>query len=340
MGRRRRVREMERRLAELDEWDRRYGLGGAPPGHPSARDTVPWRYHSPEGAPPVGAFRPVPVARPARRRRRRWPAVVMVLALVGGGVLALEHPERVREGVGQAVAAGRSVLGTTAPDRTAPDGPGAGLTDRIVDLARVPAPSGWAPASGDRVLPPVQVRDTGSHAFVARQPGTDLPVGFSPCEVVEVEVNPDRAPDGYVELVAGSLLRLTAASGLQLVLVGETTERWADRAREVGAPVLVSWADAEEVPELAGPVAGLGGALTLSGPSGVWAAGGRVVLDVDVDLLPEQQAALLDHELAHVLGLDHVDDPGELMAPTNVGVTSFGPGDLEGLARLGAIPCA
>lgn len=335
---------MQRRLAELDEWDRRYGVGGAPPGHPSARDTAPWRYHSPEGASPVAVFPPAPA--PVRRRRRRWPGALALLGLVGGGVLALEHPEQVRAVAGQALQAGQSVLGTSVPSDGAPD-PAvpagddvAGLTDTLVDLVRVPAPSGWAPASGDRVLPPVQVQDTGSFAFVAMQPGTDLPVGFSPCEVVQVEVNPDRAPDGYGELVVGSLERLTAATGVQLQLVGETTDTWEDRAREVGAPVLVSWADAEEVPELAGPVAGLGGALTLSGPSGVWAAGGRVVLDVDVDLLPEQQAALLDHELAHVLGLDHVDDLGELMAPTNVGVTSFGPGDLAGLARLGAIPCA
>lgn len=339
---------MQRRLAELDEWDRRYGLGGAPPGHPSARDTTPWRYHSPGGAPPVGALRPVRSPVRPGRRRRRLPSVLVLLVLVGAGAVALEHPERVRGAAEQALRAGQSVLGTSVPpgsqqDAPVPDGEvSSGLTDTLVDLVRVPAPSGWAPASGERVLPPVQVRDTGSFAFVATQPGTDLPVGFSPCEVVQVEVNPDDAPDGHDELVAGSLERLTAASGLRLELVGETTDTWADRAREVGAPVLISWADADEVPELAGPVAGLGGALTLSGSSGVWAAGGRVVLDVDVDvdLLPEQRAALLDHELAHVLGLDHVDDPGELMAPTNVGVTSFGPGDLQGLARLGAIPCA
>lgn len=48
---------------------------------------------------------------------------------------------------------------------------------------------------------------------------------------------------------------------------------------------------------------------------------------------------MLDHELAHVLGLGHVDTPGELMMPVNTGQTHFGPGDLAGLARLGAIPC-
>jgi predicted Zn-dependent protease len=49
--------------------------------------------------------------------------------------------------------------------------------------------------------------------------------------------------------------------------------------------------------------------------------------------------AILMHELGHVVGLAHVDDPGELMYDDNVGRTSFGPGDLRGLAALGRAPC-
>lgn len=46
------------------------------------------------------------------------------------------------------------------------------------------------------------------------------------------------------------------------------------------------------------------------------------------------------HEIAHVVGLSHVDEPTELMAATNSGQIDFGPGDREGLARLGSLPCA
>ena len=49
--------------------------------------------------------------------------------------------------------------------------------------------------------------------------------------------------------------------------------------------------------------------------------------------------AIVDHEFGHVVGLDHVSDPGELMYQSNVGMTDYGPGDLEGMARLGSIPC-
>ena len=50
--------------------------------------------------------------------------------------------------------------------------------------------------------------------------------------------------------------------------------------------------------------------------------------------------AIVMHELGHVVGLGHVDDPQELMDAENVGRTSFGPGDLRGLSRLGQGPCS
>jgi hypothetical protein len=45
------------------------------------------------------------------------------------------------------------------------------------------------------------------------------------------------------------------------------------------------------------------------------------------------------HELAHLVGLTHVADSGQLMYADNNGQTGFGAGDLEGLRRLGGGPC-
>lgn len=198
---------------------------------------------------------------------------------------------------------------------------------------------GWRPATGERVLPPVEPDTVGAYSFLGAQPGTDEPVGFSPCGSIEVVVNPDGAPDGYAELVQGSLDRISAASGLHLLLVGQTGEEWVDEPRGAGLPVLVTWADRHAIPRL-GESAGFAGPSWHTGPDGRWWTGsGQVV--VDPMLLPTREAisAVLDHEFAHVVGLGHVGDPTELMSPVNTGQFSFGPGDLAGLAALGSIPC-
>ncbi len=46
------------------------------------------------------------------------------------------------------------------------------------------------------------------------------------------------------------------------------------------------------------------------------------------------------HEIAHVIGLDHVAEPTELMAVRNNGQVELGPGDRQGLAKLGSLHCS
>jgi predicted Zn-dependent protease len=45
------------------------------------------------------------------------------------------------------------------------------------------------------------------------------------------------------------------------------------------------------------------------------------------------------HELGHVLGLGHVQDPSQLMYPAHHGQATYGPGDLAGLAAEGDGAC-
>ena len=111
--------------------------------------------------------------------------------------------------------------------------------------------------------------------------------------------------------------------------------------------MVIGVADADEIRSLAGDVAGLGGSGSARDTLGRdYFVTGSIALDTDVFDSPssgperDNLQAIVDHEFGHVVGLDHVEDTGELMYESNLGQVDYGPGDLEGMARLGSIPCA
>lgn len=167
------------------------------------------------------------------------------------------------------------------------------------------------------------------------------PVTWACGATIELEVNPEGAPERYADLVASAVATVDEASGFSLEVVGETQDRtFTDRER---GPVLVGWADEEEVPALAGGIAGLGGPVFLVGPrGGSQAVGGVVVVDRD---LPRgwwrgvDEEAVLTHELLHVLGLGHTEDQDQLMAARHTGQEGLGDGDRAGLAALEEHAC-
>ncbi len=287
-----------------------------------APDAVPFRAWSPAG-PPYRARRSGFV--------RGLLSVVLVLALaLGAAALTGELPWE------------RPAPGT---DHAAGGGPGGPAGDRPTPgREAAPAPLGR----------PGAAPGTGSHAFTEHQADGVTPVAYDPCRPVHYVVAAEGAPPDADRLVAEAVARVSAATGLQFVADGTTDETWSDhrpayqpdRYGDRWAPVLVSWATPEQVPALDGPVAGLGGSRAHSA-GGPWVyVTGAVTLDADwtSGTLPtpwgrDAVRAVLVHELGHVLGLDHVDDPGELMSPTNEGRVDLGPGDLTGLARLGRGVC-
>jgi Matrixin len=251
---------------------------------------------------------PFPRAARSRRRRTSGPVLpsLLVTALLMGGIIALSPSENLR-----------------ALRRLA------GFDDQRVGFV------------------PELVDGSGGYKFTRTQPGSDEPVAYDPCRAIEVVVNPQGAPANYDNLVDTALAHTSGATGLRFERIGLTDNRDLNRPSLGGerSPVLVSWATAGEVPELAGDVAGLGGSLAADPGTGrLRYVTGKVTLDADtfrkfgVAEAPFAQA-IVDHEFGHLVGLTHVDDPHELMYKDNVGVTTYGPGDREGLARLGRVDC-
>lgn len=215
----------------------------------------------------------------------------------------------------------------------------------------VPRPE---PAAG-RQLPAVPVTTAGSHAFLHTD-DDGRPVGYDPCRPVSYVTNPAGRPAALEGVVHEAARVVGEAAGVLLVHEGDTDEPptmdrpliQPDRYGQDWAPILIAWSDEDAFPELTGQVAGIGGSAAVPGPTGEgrWLAAGRVVLDgPDLAAMLErpggadQARAIVLHELAHVLGLDHVDDPGELMHPLTRERSDLGPGDRQGLALLGQVAC-
>lgn len=191
--------------------------------------------------------------------------------------------------------------------------------------------------------------DGGEYAFASTQPNSKEPVSWNPCRPIRYVVNPASAPDNWEELVQESVADISAATGFVFRDTGTSDERdFSDRIDGLNRPlpVLIGWADPEEVPRLAGEVAGLGGSTYLERNGRRTYITGSIALDSGLfaELADERHGddlmrAIITHELGHVVGLDHVDDPDELMYEDNVGQSGLGPGDLEGLALLGSVDC-
>jgi hypothetical protein len=245
----------------------------------------------------------------------------------------------------------------------APHHAGAGrpgrLRERIrtvaVTLGTVGLVSGWVVLShGEPLGDPPEVRaGHGSHRYLAHLPGRpDQPVAYDPCRPIEIVVNSSQAPPGGDALFLAAVERVAAATGLVLDVTGHTQER-VTSARDGGwlsgrrVPVLVDWTSPERVPALAGDVAGVAGSTAVDVDTGrAHYVTGTVALDAAdlTDVLARrdgaaQVRAIIMHELGHLVGLDHVDDPAELMNEENLGLRHFGPGDRQGLARLGGGRC-
>jgi hypothetical protein len=201
-------------------------------------------------------------------------------------------------------------------------------------------------------VPPAVGSD--SYRFLAVN-GDGSPVGYSPCRPLHYVINDELAPAGSEHLVPDAISTISAATGIKFVYDGTTTELPSpqrppyqpDAYGERWAPILIAWTTPEVAPQLKGKVIGTGGSTHYGYDDGpkTFVTGG---LDLDAPQIADElldpdghlyATAVILHELSHVMGLDHVEDPTQLMYPEIGTPEGLSNGDLNGLYELGKAQC-
>lgn len=281
------------------------------------------------------------------RRRRWWPVLVLLASGAVLALLALPQAEPLRDWMVR-----------QSPQE--PSGLSWGPEPQVLltvdgDTVTVP-PLPDDAAAQPLARPPAAPPGQGGYAFQAVRDGA-APVAFDPCRPVHVVVNSALAPADGAEQLQRALTTMSEATGLVFVVDGATDEPAAadrapvqlDRYGNRWAPVLVAWTSPAQVPELAGDVLGLGGGIIYDHGDATRARYVSGLVLIDAPQIEEVPAAdrdrvaqlVLLHELGHLLGLDHVGDPAQVMHEGILdSMTGLGDGDRRGLAQLGQGLCS
>lgn len=214
---------------------------------------------------------------------------------------------------------------------------------------------GWpAAVAGALALGVVGWRGISHHAdpaYAFLNTADGRPVTYSSCKPVQVAVYPANGPADAIKVIQDAIDTMRSATGLNIVLVGAFgghAPNWNFGSAPIRPddPVAISWQDGRAIAELTDDIAGLGGSFIISGRNGTQhLASGTIALSRDeyARLAAKgdhaEEVAIVLHEFGHVFGLAHVDSSGELMNKHNLGRTTLGPGDLEGLRLAGHGPC-
>jgi len=179
------------------------------------------------------------------------------------------------------------------------------------------------------------------------------PARWNRCAPIRYAINASSVPSskpGAVETIRAAIQEIASASGYTFQEIGDTAvvpntgepETWMTNQ----ADLFIGFADPVLVARLTGPVAGTTQHRLVYGPDGALRiTGAGIAIDATEDIAAgfstRGLGPIVLHELGHVLNLDHVSDPEQLMSPVlnDDSPSHLQPGDLAGLAQLGLQAC-
>ena len=185
--------------------------------------------------------------------------------------------------------------------------------------------------------------------FLGIDPESGTPIRYDPCRPLHYVFAPEHAPSGALEDVKKASQIAAEATGIEFVFDGTTNEpaqprrpayqpeRYGDR----WAPILIGWIPHDSAIFEHDSVGVGGSEARANGRGKLVYVTGDIILN-GADQLANGFGAgrtwgkVLLHEWGHVLGLDHVVDPAQVMHANLVSSpANWGTGDLAGLRQLG-----